>query len=66
MERLRTVQEIAPELEMKPSALWRLIREGQLPPGVVVRFGRTIRISERSLLEFIKNGGTEEIKEQDL
>ena len=55
-----TLQEIsyaARRLNKKPQRIYEMIREGLLPPGVVVRLGRSILIDPGPLEEFIRTGG---------
>jgi len=55
---LMTVKQGAAELGMTTARVYSLIRSGVLPPGVVVHFGRSLRLSRSSLLDtFIAQGG---------
>jgi len=47
-----TVKEVAKELNFHPMTVYRLIKSGELK---VVRIGRTIRIEESALKDFIKS-----------
>ena len=55
--RLATVTEAAPLFGVEPKQLYYLIRERIVPPGVVVRLGRQIRINRERAREWIENGG---------
>ena len=58
MQKLRTVKEIAPLLQITEDRLWALCRSGFFPAGIVVRFqSRQIRINEQKLSEWIESGG---------
>ncbi len=46
-----------PVILQSEQSCYAAIREGLLPPGVVVRFGRRILINEVKLEQFIDNGG---------
>jgi hypothetical protein len=39
-------------------AVYDLVRNSVIPPGVVVKLGRAIWFNEAKLIEFIENGGT--------
>ena len=55
--RLMRVAEASRLLHASKSRVYELAREGILPPGVVVRLGRQVRISEAKLREWIESGG---------
>lgn len=58
--RLLDVSAAAELMDLTSWTLYELIREGRLPPGVVVRLGgRRIRINERALTSWLEQGGTE-------
>lgn len=63
-KKLKTVEEISEQiLGIKPVRTYALIREGIIPQGVVVKFGkRQIRINEQKLIEWIEKGGTISLK----
>ena len=44
-------------LNLKPQRVYEMARQGILPPGVIVRLGRQIRINESKLREWIESGG---------
>lgn len=61
MKTLVTVHEAASSMQLSAHTLWSMIRRGLLPPGVVVRFGRKIRIAEENLSKWLGEGGTARI-----
>lgn len=58
MEKLRTVDYVAPRLDLKKQQLYSLVRQDFFPPGVVIRLNRQIRFNESRLIEFLENGAT--------
>jgi hypothetical protein len=56
MEILRTVDYIAPRLNIKKHQLYALVRQAFFPPGVVIRLNRQIRFDETRLMEFLEDG----------
>jgi len=54
---LLTVAETAKLLKLRQMRVYGMIRDGLLPAGVVVRFGRQIRIARPALEEFLQSGG---------
>lgn len=46
-----------PVILQSEQSCYAAIREGLLPAGVVVRFGRKVLINEAKLEQFIDNGG---------
>jgi excisionase family DNA binding protein len=54
---LQTIQPAAKRIGVSKLRLYELVRSGVLPPGVVVRLGRHIRINPERLEEFIASGG---------
>ncbi|MDT4898048.1 MAG: hypothetical protein QOH25_3125 [Acidobacteriota bacterium] len=54
---LRTAEEIAPILRVKPERVYEMARLGILPKGVVIKLGRQVRFDEERLCEWIQNGG---------
>jgi excisionase family DNA binding protein len=50
---LLTVTEAAGLLGLSPCRLYALIAERQLPPGVVIRFGRAVRVSRVPFLRWL-------------
>jgi hypothetical protein len=57
LPRLASIPDAAQALGISPQSLYTRIRQGVLPPGVVVRFGRTVRIDPAALRDFIRRGG---------
>lgn len=55
---LRTAEQVAPLLQVKPGRVYEMARLGILPKGVVIRMGRQIRFDEDSLIEWIRSGGS--------
>ena len=55
---LISANEAADVLDRPPHAVYRMVREEILPPGVVVRFGRTVRFNRVALINFVERGGT--------
>ncbi len=55
--RLLTAAEAAQILRVSPRRIYDMAREGILPPGVAIRLGRELRISESRLAEFLEAGG---------
>ena len=45
------------QLHISPQRGYQMAREGILPPGVVVRLGRQIRLNEAKLEDWIASGG---------
>lgn len=56
MEKLRTVDYVAPRLNIKKQQLYSLVRQDFFPPGVVIRLNRQIRFNESRLNQFLENG----------
>jgi excisionase family DNA binding protein len=54
---LRTAEEIAPILRVKPERVYEMARLGILPKGVVIKLGRQVRFDEERLREWMQNGG---------
>ena len=54
--KLLRIAAVSQLLDVKPPAVYRMVREGLLP-GVVVVGRRRIRVDETKLLEWIKVGG---------
>ena len=54
--KLLRITAVSQLLNIKPPAVYRMVREGLLP-GVVVVGKRRIRVDEATLLEWIKVGG---------
>ena len=54
---LQPVSYACERLNERPQRIYRLIREGVLPNGVIVRLGRHIRINPETLEQFILGGG---------
>ena len=54
---LITVSAAAVIVGLPVQRVYALIRQGTLPTGVVVHFGRTVRINSPRLQEYIDNGG---------
>lgn len=54
---LITVREAAQELKVSSWRIYDLIRRGLLPPGVVVRLGRQLRIDRDALERWVAAGG---------
>lgn len=54
---LRTAEEIAPILRVKPERVYEMARLGILPRGVVIKLGRQVRFDEERLCEWMQNGG---------
>ena len=52
--RLLTVGEVAKALRLSPSAIYALIRSDVLP---ATRIGRSIRVSEKVLANYLEAGG---------
>lgn len=48
----------ARRLNVSHQRFYDLVRRGILPPGVVVRLGRHVRVNPQKLDEFIESGGT--------
>ncbi len=57
--KLLTIAEIRQEhlTNLSEQRIYSLVREGILPPGVVVRLDRQVRINEGRLVEFLERGG---------
>ncbi|MEN6535333.1 MAG: helix-turn-helix domain-containing protein [Bryobacteraceae bacterium] len=55
---LITVDVAAAELAVKPARLYCMARQGILPLGVVVRFGRQLRIDAAALRTWLAAGGS--------
>ncbi len=53
-----TVPEFADIANIRETHAYTLVRTGVLPPGVVVRVGRLIRINNLRLREWMDQGGT--------
>jgi predicted DNA-binding transcriptional regulator AlpA len=56
--KLVTIEQLSVEEGISASRLYSLVREKVLPPGVVVRFGRSIRISSDAYAEWVAAGGS--------
>ena len=54
--RCRRVDWLAELLEMSRQQVYNSIAEGKIPPSLVLRIGRRIRIKEREALEWIAGG----------
>jgi excisionase family DNA binding protein len=54
---LRTAEEIAPILRVKPARVYEMARVGIIPKGVAVRMGRQVRFDEDRLRVWMENGG---------
>ena len=54
--KLLRIPAVSKLLDVKPPAVYRMVREGLLP-GVVVVGKRRIRVDETRLLEWIRVGG---------
>ncbi len=52
--KLLTVEEVAEMLGMSRERVYQLTREGIIP---VVKIGRSLKYSEKALIEWIENGG---------
>jgi hypothetical protein len=59
MENLVKVSALAGKLGYHPHSLRRLIREGRFD-GAVVRIGRSIRLREEVVSQWVKNGKSAE------
>jgi len=57
MSQYITAEQFAERFQLSLQRAYELARE-VLPPGVVFRFGRQIRINEHKLNEWIENGGS--------
>ena len=58
MQKLVTIPEVAERvLGVKVHRAYEMARLGILPAGVVVRFGRQVRIDQQALSEWVRNGG---------
>lgn len=58
-KRLLTVSEVAVEYGFESTQkLYRLVREGVIPPGPVVRIGRQVRFNRGALERWLDAGGT--------
>jgi excisionase family DNA binding protein len=58
VQRLLTAGEAALLLGLKRWTVWKLCRDGVLP---VVRIGRSVRIDEGALRQWIADGGTAKV-----
>ncbi len=58
MKNSLTVPEAAKELGVSHWAVYDLIRRGRIPPGVVYRVGRAIRVNHDALRQWIAGGGS--------
>ena len=58
---LLTVPEAAERLGMSTRRLYCLIAEGMLPDSVVIRFGRSIRVSGPRLMQWLGAGDSEKL-----
>jgi len=47
-------------LDLPLQRVYAMARKGDFPPGVMVRFGKTLRWNEELLTEWIKAGGSGE------
>jgi len=54
LQRFLLVDEVASQLRISRSEVYALVREGLLP---ALRVGRSIRLDERALRDFIASGG---------
>lgn len=61
---LLTVQEAAGLLRVSPRRLYALIAQRMLPEGVVVRFGRAVRVSKPRLRCWLGADGLAEVDMQ--
>jgi excisionase family DNA binding protein len=57
MSELITVPEAAEILGLQVSRVYQMCRDGILPPGVAIRFGRQWRVDVDALEEFVRRGG---------
>jgi len=55
--KLESVTSSAKRIGISPGRFYDLVRNGILPPGVVVRLGRQIHINPGRLDQFIERGG---------
>jgi hypothetical protein len=53
-----TVAEAAPLIRRSAQGMYRAIRSGQIPNGVIFRIGRDIYVSRERLLAWRNAGGT--------
>lgn len=53
---LITVKEAAPLFHCSTQTLYRWIERGMIPESAVVRFGRTIRLRRKPLLQIAEEG----------
>lgn len=58
MDRLLVAKDAAAILNISPARLYHLVRQGLIPPGVVVLLSpRSIRFNEVALRQWIAGGG---------
>ena len=57
-KRLRKLDVVVERFGVTMARAYALVREGLLPPGVVVRIGRQVRIDPDALDQFIAAGGS--------
>lgn len=60
---LMTIKEVSEILKISPALGYRLVTSGQLPG---VRFGRTVRVREEDLREFVENNLTYTIQSETI
>ena len=53
MKLLLTIREAAPFFGLSERRLYALIAQGELPPDLVVHFGRAVRLSRPRLLRWL-------------
>ena len=55
--RVLTIAQTAAILQMTKPRVYEMVRQGILPPGVVVHFGRQVRINEQRFRAWLDDGG---------
>jgi hypothetical protein len=53
-----TVDEFCQETGFKPKRVYDMVASGILPPGVVIKFGRQLRIDPQAFREWARAGGS--------
>ena len=54
---LLTAAQAGAKLGLRRERVYALARRGLLPPGVIVRFGRQVRVHRDRLEKFLQSGG---------